>query len=322
MSTKKSMREALMLVDSHCHLDAIEDLEVIIDRTKLEGVNKIITVGTSIESSKKSIEISDNYSSNIFKMYATVGIHPKDGKSDVEKLGLNQCIQTLKQLVQSSDKVVGIGECGLGYHLTADNLHLTTDKEKEFQKKLFEAQVKLAADLNLPLIIHCRNAWDEIFDSISKIQTPNSKLKGVFHSWTGNWQEAQKALDLGFYISFSGIVTYKQSLRSSASPAGLKNAQEIQEVAKKTPLDRILIETDSPFLAPEPLRGNPSKLPTRLSSTIRTRLVERNRWAISKNEPKNVRIVAQFLADLRHLPFAKIAEATFQNARQLFGISI
>ena len=116
----------------------------------------------------------------------------------------------------------------------------------------------------------------------------------MFHSWTGNWQAAQKALELGFYISFSGIVTFKQSLRSSQA-AGLKNAPDIQEVATRGPMSRILIETDSPFLAPEPHRGG-------------------------KNEPGNVRITAQFLAKTRGLPFDKIAEATTKNAKRLFGI--
>jgi len=320
-----------MLVDSHAHLDCVEDPNAVIGQAKSDGVSKIITAGTSIESSKKSIEIVDKYSSRDLKIYATVGIHPRDGKDDVEKYGyLKNCIIELRKIlkqVQDDKIIVGIGETGLDYRLTTDNLHLTTNKEKKFQGELFEAQVKLAAELDLPLIIHCRNAWDEIFDSISKIQTPNSKLKGVFHSWTGDWQAAQKALDLGFYISFSGIVTYKQSLRSSSlnkfGTAGLKNAKEIQEVAKKAPLDRILVETDSPYLIPEPLRsGGPPKLTTRLSTTIRRRLVEHNWRVCNKNEPKNVRIVAQFVAGLRNLPFDEIAEATSQNARQLFGISI
>ncbi len=123
----------------------------------------------------------------------------------------------------------------------------------------------------------------EIFDSISKIQTPNSKLKGVFHSWTGNWQEAQKVLSLGFYISFSGIVTFE-------------NAKDIQEVASKMPSNRILVETDSPFLSPEPYRKD-------------------------KNEPKNVRIVAQFIADLRGVSLDKIAEITSRNAEKLFRLN-
>jgi len=139
----------------------------------------------------------------------------------------------------------------------------------------------LAADLGLPLIIHCRNAWDDVF----KLLTINHKLlpnRGVFHSWTGDWEAAQKALGLGFYISFSGIVTFK-------------NAREIQEVAKKAPLERILIETDSPYLSPEPFRGR-------------------------KNEPKNVKITAQFLAKIRGLPFAKIADVTTGNAEKLFRL--
>jgi len=131
--------------------------------------------------------------------------------------------------------VVGVGEAGLDYY------PVTTDSEKNFQRDLFETQIKLAVELNLPLVIHCRNAWNEIFGSISKFKVQSSKLTGVFHSWTGDWQTAKRALDLGFYISFSGIVTFKQSLRSSASPAGLKNAPKIQDVAKKCLLRRCLL---------------------------------------------------------------------------------
>ena len=210
-----------------------------------------------------------------------------------------QCINTLKQIAESSNRVVAIGECGLDYYLDGEKRIATVDKQslrsssfdklrtaglkdKKFQRELFEAQINLAQELKLPLVIHCRNAWDEIIQIISKFKVQNSKLIGVFHSWTGDWHAAKRALDLGFYISFSGIVTFR-------------NASEIQEVAKQTPLDRILVETDSPFLSPHPLRGK-------------------------QNEPKNVRIVGKFLADLCSLPFDKIAEASTQNARSLFGI--
>ena len=302
-----------MLIDTHAHLEAVDDLEDSLKRAKEAGVGKIITIGTSLASSKKAIEIADPPShkasegqENIPEIYATVGIHPKDGKSEVEKFGLHQCIDTLKQLAVSSDEVVGIGEAGLDYRLTADNEQLTADKEKGFQKKLFTEQIKLAADLNLPLVIHCRNAWDDLLSLLTTdygLPTP----PGVFHSFTGNWQAAQKALDLGFYISFSGIVTFK-------------NASEIQEVAKKIPLDRILIETDSPFLTPEPIRSGPPKLTSRLSSTVRTRLEERNRRVNKQNEPRNVKIVAQFLAHLRNQPINTIIGASADNAKRLFGI--
>ena len=277
-----------MLVDSHAHLEVIDDLQSAFDRAKVAGVDKIITVGTSMESSKQCIEIAKDYSNEDLKIYATCGIHPKDGKADVDRLGLFSCFKTLKQLAISSKSVIGVGEAGLDYYPT------TTGPEKKFQRELFEEQIKLARELKLPLVVHCRNAWDKIFRLLT-IDNRQSSLKGVFHSWTGDWNAAKKALALGFYLSFSGIVTFKQSLRSSTSSAGLKNARQIQEVAKKAPLDRILIETDSPFLTPSPLRGE-------------------------LNEPKNVRIVGKFIADLRNQSFGLISATTSKNAQKLFKI--
>jgi len=269
-----------MLVDSHAHLEAIDDLERVIERAKKNGVGKIVTIGTSIDSSKKAIEIAEKFSSNDLKIYATVGLHPKDANKEIERFGLLSCFKTGKQLAQSSNKVVAIGECGLDYYGGFRGQGSgTSDEEKKIQKELFVEQIKLADELDMPLVIHCRNGWKEIFNLISNAQTPNSKIKGVFHSWTGNWDDAKRALDLGFYISFSGIVTFS-------------NAADIQEVARKMPFDRILIETDSPYLAPEPFRG-------------------------STNEPKNVRIVAQFIAGVRNQTVDEISSKTSANARKL-----
>ena len=265
-----------MLVDSHAHLEAVDDLKGSLKRAKEAGVGKIITIGTSLASSKKAIEIAKKYSNDELQIFATCGLHPKDAKGELVKQPLYRCIETLKQIAESSKGVVGIGEAGLDYHPDM------TDKDKNFQKELFEAQINLAADLNLPLITHCRNAWEEILSLLTTDYRLRTRLRGVFHSFTGNWQTAQKALDLGFFISFSGIVTFK-------------NASKIQEVAEKIPLDRILIETDSPFLSPEPLRGK-------------------------QNEPKNVRIIAEFLAHLRSQSINTIIGASADNAKRLFGI--
>ena len=284
-----------MLVDTHAHLEAIDDLEDSLKRAKEAGVRKIITIGSSLDSSKKAIGIAQKYSSDELQIFATCGLHPKDAKGEIKRLHYNDILKSLKSLALSSKNVVGLGECGLDYYSD------TTDKNKNFQRELFEAQIKIAVDLNLPLVIHCRNGWDEIFELLKttinfsssetkgrmeKFSTSSNNkifnLRGIFHSFTGDWQAAQKALDLGFYISFSGIVTFK-------------NAKEIQEVAKKMPLERMLIETDSPFLAPEPLRGK-------------------------QNEPKNVRIIAEFLAHLRSQPIDKIIGASADNAKKLFGI--
>lgn len=269
------------LIDSHAHLDFVEDLDGILARAESEGVKKIITIGTSVDSSKKAVEIAQKYSSDDLKIYATCGLHPKDAKKDIEAYGINESIHRLRAIAESSSKVVGIGECGLDYYLGSDMQKATSDKEKNFQRELFKAQLELAAELNLPLIIHCRDGWSEIFDLLSS-NGQGLMARGVFHSFTGNWQAAQKALDLGFCISFSGIVTFG-------------NAGEIAEVARKMPIDRMLVETDSPYLSPEPLRG-------------------------MKNNPKNVKIIARFIADLRKSSLDTIEEATTKNARRLFGI--
>ena len=281
-----------MLVDSHTHLEAIEGLEGVIERAKEAGVGKIVTIGTSIESSKKAIEIADSTSSvrlrselrgakeNFPEIYATVGLHPKDANKEIERFGLLSCFKTGKQLAQSSNKVVAIGECGLDYYLGFRGQGSgTSDEEKKIQKELFVEQIKLADELKLPLVIHCRNGWEEIFDLIDK---RGRTSLGVFHSWTGDWEAAKKALALGFYISFSGIVTFS-------------NAADIQGVATKMPIEKMLLETDSPYLAPEPFRG-------------------------STNEPKNVKIVAQFIAGVRNQTVDEISSKTSANARKLFNI--
>lgn len=265
-----------MLVDTHCHLDFLENLEDVFGRCKASGVSKLISVGTSISASKKCIEIAEKFSDTALEIFASCGIHPHDGKVDLEKYG-DEAFEKLAAVAKSSNKVVAIGECGLDFHLASDKEPGTSDQEKKFQIDLFEKQAKLAKDLDLPLIVHCRNGWKETFEILS-----NLNLRGVFHCWTGGLKEMKAALDLGFYISFSGIVTFK-------------NAGEIVEVAKNIDLEHMLLETDSPFLSPEPLRGE-------------------------KNSPERVKITAEFIASLRNLPPGQIFDVTCQNAKNLFGV--
>src|SRR3989344_9702683 len=146
-----------MLVDSHAHLEIVDDLEGSLKRAKEAGVGKVITICTTIESSKKAIEIAQKYSSDDLQIFATCGLHPKDAKGEIKRLHYNDILKSSKPLALSSKKVVGLGECGLDYHPD------TTEQDKKFQRELFEAQINLAADLNLPLITHCRNGWNEIF---------------------------------------------------------------------------------------------------------------------------------------------------------------
>ena len=279
-----------MLVDTHAHLNFTEDKEGWCRRAKEAEVNKIICVGTSVEASRKCVEISEKYSSDDLQIYATVGIHAQDGKSDVDKFGsVDKCIVELRQILDQVEndnrRVVGVGECGYDIYLEGDTKQVTSATERKFQKELFVAQIRLAQELELPLLIHCRNAWKETFRLLERFQGSTSKsrtLKGLFHSWTGDWEAAKRVLEMGFYISFSGIVTFK-------------NASRVQEVAKKMPSDGMLLETDSPFLTPHPLRG-------------------------SKNEPKNVKITASFIAQLRNVPVDQLASVTSKNVGRLFGI--
>lgn len=276
-----------MFVDTHAHLDflpagrqGVDDLERVIARAKEAGIGKVICIGTSVDASKKCVEIAQKYSTQDFEIYATCGIHPEDGKDDIKKYGQNY-IDELEKVVMSSEKVVGIGECGLDYYFEGDKRDVTGEQDKKIQIGLFGAQIKLAKKLKLPLIVHCRNGWDSVFDLIENIG--DEKISGVFHSWTGDLDAYKKAESLGFYISFSGILTFK-------------NAPSVVEVAKNAAIDNIVLETDSPFLSPEPLRGR-------------------------KNEPKNVRIIAEFLANLRNSSLKKIEDVTSKNAGDLFKLN-
>lgn len=258
------------LVDSHAHLEAMSDLNVVLLRAKEAGIAKIVSCGSSVEWSRKCIDIAEKNSGNLVDIFACCGVHPEDGREEIKKSDF-QYLDELRELAKSK-KVVAIGECGLDYR--GDE----SATEKKFQKGLFENQLDLALKLDLPVVIHCRNGWADIFEPISK----RSALRGMFHSWTGGLLDAKRAVDLGFNISFSGIITFK-------------NAGEIVDVAKWVPIDRMLIETDSPFLTPMPDRGKP-------------------------NEPKNVKITAQFLAELRGESLDTIAEVTARNAENLFSI--
>lgn len=180
------------------------------------------------------------------------------------------------RLVQENE-IVGIGECGLDIYLGTVP---TDESEIKRQIELFEFQIDVAKKTNLPLIIHCRNGWDRIFEIIDR----KNINKGVFHCWTGGLEDAKKAIDRGFLIAFGGIVTFK-------------NAGEIATVAKKVDLENVVLETDSPFLAPGELRGQ-------------------------RNEPKNVRIVAEFIARLKGVEEKEVEEVTTNNAIKLFGLKL
>lgn len=254
-----------MLIDSHAHLDDRrfdKDRDKLIKRLKEDDVDIVINPGADFLSSVKSVKMSEDYDN----VYAAVGIHPHDAKSMDD-----ETINVLRDLAKKG-KVVAIGEIGLDYHY--DN------SPRDIQKKRFREQIKLAKELNLPIIVHDRDAHKDTFDIIS--DEFDGKLTGVIHSFSSSVEMAKKYIDMGFYISFSGPITFKK-------------AKQPKEVAKEIPVDHILIETDSPYLTPEPHRGK-------------------------RNEPLNVRYVAGMIAELKGISFEEVAKKTAENTKKLFNI--
>jgi TatD DNase family protein len=252
------------VIDTHCHLDMLgsgeEDVAATVSRAAARGVAPIITVGIDLASSKKAIRFAEQNPS----VYATVGIHPHN----VQELNDNSYGE-LEKLCRMP-KVVAYGEIGLDY--------VKQYAPKDLQREHYARQVDLAKEMELPLVIHDREAHDDVLH-ILNAKAPFS-AGGVMHCFSGDWHLAQKVLDLGFILSIPGVVTFKK-------------AAVMQEVAKKVPLDKLIIETDAPFLAPEPLRGK-------------------------KNIPEYVLYTAQKIAELRGLSLLDIVRATTENARKIF----
>lgn len=259
----------MKLFDNHSHLNDEkfdEDRDEIIREIINTDTKNFITAGYSLEGSKKAVEISNKYDF----MYATCGISPNDIPQNEEELW--KMLDEIKNLIKNNNKkVVAVGEIGLDYYWNTDN--------KELQTKAFIEQIKLANELDLPIVIHTRDA---IMDTLEILKENPVKNKGVFHCCPQNRELIKEGLKLGFYISFAGPITFKSS----------KNADEMINLV---PNDRILIETDSPYLAPEPVRG-------------------------TRNTPINVKYVAQKIADAKGMTLEEIADITYENARRIFKI--
>ncbi|MDO8498502.1 MAG: TatD family hydrolase [bacterium] len=269
------------LIDTHAHLDVKQfkpDFDSVIKRARTAGVTAIINIGPSINSSKAAAQMN----SDQIKMFSTIGLHPEYVPLANPLKSIPLKMKALERIYQTyPQKVVGVGECGLDYFKHKEHI---TDEEKKAQKALFQAQIILAKKLHLPLIIHCRHsvisglqdAWEDIFDFNF------SGVNGVFHSFTGSKEAAQKALALGFYLSFSCIITYPKN-------------NLLREILKTTPLERILTETDCPFLPPQHLRGQ-------------------------RNEPANVLEVIRVISEVKGLSQEEVAETVYHNAQKLFSI--
>jgi len=261
---KKGCRK--MLFDTHAHLNAVqyeEDLEEVIQRAKDEGVSHIVVVGFDRPTIKRAMELSEQYDF----IYASVGWHPVDAIDMTE-----EDLAWIKELA-SHPKVVALGEMGLDYHW---------DKSpKEVQKEVFRKQIALAKEVQLPIIIHNREATADILEILKEEKA--EEVGGIMHCFSGSLDVAKQCMNMNFYISFGGPVTFK-------------NAKKPKEVAQEIPLDRLLIETDCPYLTPHPYRGK-------------------------RNEPSYVKLVAEQIAELKGVSFEEIAYVTTENAKKLFGIS-
>lgn len=250
-------------MDSHAHLEDEKydkDREEVIEECK-KDLTFLINVGSNILTSKQSIKLAHNYDF----IYASVGIHPHDAQKEFDK------VEEIERLALQ-EKVVAIGEIGLDYYYN--------DPPKEFQKEVFIKQIRLAKKLNLPIIIHDRDAHGDILDILKQEWTKD--LRGVFHSYSGSVEMAFQAIEMNFYISLGGPVTFK-------------NAKKPKEVVKAVPIEKLLIETDSPYLTPEPYRGK-------------------------RNTPVYVKFVAEKIAELREMSYEEVCRITAENAIKLFDI--
>ena len=277
------------LIDTHCHLDFPEfadDLDAVIKRAVAAGVDRMITIGTSLGSSRAGVELANRYPN----VYATVGLHPTS-------IGENtpEFIEELKQLAQHP-KVVAIGECGLDFYRLPDDdkpdivetafgsitqsgieTELRIDSLKAAQAAAFEQQLELAAQLEKPVVIHQRDSWNETLDILKQYS-----VKAVLHCFTGGVAELSEVLAMGHHVSFTGIATFK-------------NAADVRAAARVAPADRVMVETDAPYLAPVPHRGK-------------------------RCEPAYVGLTAEAIAKERGVSFESFAQTTTANAERFFRL--
>jgi TatD DNase family protein len=260
-----------MLIDSHCHLihrKYEKTTDQLINEAIAEGVEKFITIGTSITENKRAIELAKKYDS----VFAAIGIYPHE-ENNVRGKDPNKLEKLLEEQLTKSSKIVAIGECGIDI---SDDWEGGRNPEEQIE--LFEMQIKLAKKHDLPLIIHNRNGDEPILELLEKHK--GSGLRGVLHCFATTWETAQKFLDLGFYISFSGMITYP-------------SRKGLLETVDKVPNDRFIIETDAPYLPPQGHRGE-------------------------VNEPKYVKIVAEKACEVKNLPFEEISRMTYENTCRIF----
>ncbi len=253
-----------MLVDSHCHIPVIEGIEPeqILANARENGISHMLCVCIDLDSLQPILDLADRHP----HIYASVGVHPNT------RTAHEPTVEELVRLATSHPKIIGIGETGLDYFRSEGDL--------DWQRARFRTHIQAARAADKPLIIHCREAKDDTLRILEEEGADN--VGGVMHCFVEDWDAAQKAMALNFYISFSGIVTFK-------------NARQLQDVARQVPLDKMLVETDAPYLAPTPFRGK-------------------------TNQPAYVRHVAEFIAQLRDVDYAQVASLTSNNFFKLFKV--
>ena len=251
-------------IDTHCHLDKLDSTpEEAIIEAKQAGVQRMVTVSVD----EPSLDFVSSMVQQFPEVYGSVGFHPHDAAELTEDLE-----QKIRKLALEEKKLIAIGETGLDYHYMYSSA--------EVQQQVFSKQLQLAVELNLPVIMHSREAETDTLNILQEIPVPPL---GVAHSFTSSFEMAKTLIEMGWYIGINGIVTFK-------------NAEDLREVVSWLPLDRLLLETDSPFLAPTPFRGKP-------------------------NKPADIPAIATFIAELRGISLEQLSEQTSANAQRLFNFS-
>ncbi len=285
-------------VDTHCHLNFRafkDDYQEVIKRSFEDDIESIIIPGSRFDNSLKAVEIAEEFAkvanlSNLSRVYAAIGFHP-DHLEEIENI--EEEVLRFRELAKSP-KVIAIGEIGLDNYYFRTGKISDTKENRTKAEEIFKAFLNLAYEVSLPVIVHSREAENETIEAIK-----NWKLKienfpgGVVHCFSGSLEFAQKVLDLGFYISFTGIITYPP--RRPKGSAEQAKTEELQKVVEKIPLERILIETDAPYLAPQKFRGQ-------------------------RNEPLYVKEIAKKIAEIKNISLEEVAKITLQNSENLFGL--
>ena len=250
-----------MFTDTHCHLskEDYDDIELVIQNAKENGINKLIISGCEKRNIDEAIEIANTYEN----VYLSLGFHPEEANNITE-----EDLIEFKNKIKNNKKIVAIGEIGLDYHYVKDN--------KEKQKELFKKMINIARENNLPVVVHTRDAFQDTYDILKE-----EKANGVIHCFSGNIDNAKMYTDLGLSLGIGGVLTFKNT--------------NLKETIKNISLEKIVLETDSPYLAPEPKRG-------------------------TKNEPKNVYYVALELAKLKDISLEKLSQITENNVKRIFNI--